>query len=799
MTSDVEGEFHICVGYHGTGKMGGGQRLRIGRKGFARTPVRPYRLTVFTIRVTLKRTAPNAGRDTTMPTTTRREFLTATATAGGLLFFLPLTGCRRPAGEEAPTTLGFYVELHGDGRVTILAPKIEMGQGTFTSLPMIVAEELDVAWDDVTVEYAPVDRTKYGWQGAGGSTSVWQSWDRLRRAGAQARGMLLAAAAARWGVPAAEITTASGRVRHEASGRALRYAALAAEAAAQDPPEDPPLKSTAAFSIIGRETRQKGLEAIVDGTERYSSDTRREGMLRAVVVRGPLDGRVAAVRDAAARAVPGVHDVVRLDRNAHREIIANGVAVIAESTWAAISASRLLEIDWERDAGTLVDTEEIHRRTIAVLDRPGEVLRDDGNVEAGLRRAARVVEAEYHLPLLAHACMEPGNCYVDLQPDRTIVRGPFQDSIGVQEYVAAMRGHAPAQVTVEVARLGGGFGRRLPSDYATEATALALQVGRPLHVVWTREDDVRYDAYRPMSVHRLRAGLDRAGRLIAFHHRKAGTPIAWSPIRERRPARTYEIYPDDPPAGLIPDFRVEYAPVETALPLGTWRSVVHSGNAFVIESFLDELAHAAGKDPVAFLRELYGAAGDLPYADHGGPVLRPSRLLGVLDIVADRGGWGSPPPAGRSRGIAAHFTFGSYAAQMAEVSVGDGGAIQVHRVVAAIDCGTPVNPSGIRAQVEGGIVYGLSAALFGEITIADGRVEQSNFHDYPVLRINQMPEIEVHIVPSPEPPTGTGETSVPPIAPAVANAVFAATGQRLRRMPFLRGRGAAGPGGGGGR
>jgi len=715
-------------------------------------------------------------------TLSRREFVTATATAGGLLFVIPLTGCTKsPSGPSVP--LGFYLRLHPDGRVTILAPKIEMGQGTFTSLPMIIADELDVDWDDVVVEYAPVDRDKYGWQGAGGSTSIWGSWDPLRRGGAQARAMIVAAAGVRWGVPASEVTTRQGRVHHQPTNRSLRYAALATEAAAQEPPDNPPLKSPDRFNIIGRPTRQAGLEPIITGRESYSYDTRRDGMLRAVIVRGPLDGVVAGVRDAAARAVPGVRDIARLDRSAHRSIIANGVAVVADSTWAAIKASRLLEVDWEREGATL-DTEVIHQQCVAALDSGGEVLRDDGDVDRALRGAARVVEAEYHLPLLAHACMEPGNCYVDLQPEHTIVRGPFQDSLDVQNFVAAMREHEPSQVTVEVARLGGGFGRRLPSDYATEAVALARQLDAPLQVAWTREDDIRYDPYRPMSVHRLRAGLDDDGRLIALHHRKAGTPIAWSPIRDRRPARHYEIYPDDPPAGLIPHSRVEYVPVETALPLGTWRSVVHSGNGFVMGAFFDELASAAGTDPVDFQRTLFRGADDLPYRDHGGPVFSPGRYLNVLNLVADRSDWGSVTPEGRGRGIAAHFTFGSYAAQMAEVSVSEGGTIHVHRVVAGIDCGTPVNPSGIQAQVESGIVYGLSATLSGEITIKDGRVQQSNFHDYRVLRINQMPDIDVHIVPSTEPPTGTGETSTPPIAAAVANAVFAATGRRLRQPPF---------------
>jgi isoquinoline 1-oxidoreductase beta subunit len=719
-------------------------------------------------------------------TYTRREFVTATATAGGLLFLIPLPGC--VSGSAAPSSqaipVGVYVRIHPDGRVTILTPKIEMGQGTFTSLPMIIAEELDVAWDDVRVEYAPVDRDRYRWQGAGGSTSVWESWDSLRAGGARARAMIVAAAAARWGVPTGDITTRDGRVLHEGTNRSLGYAELAEEAAAQTPPAEPMLKAPEHYRIIGQPVRAAGLEAIVTGRESYSSDTRRDGAFYAVVARGPLDGVVAGVNDTAARAVPGVRDVVRLDRSAHQSIIANGVAVIADATWPAIQASRLLEIEWQRD-GALLDTDAVHEQCVSALNAgDGEVLRDDGDVEQALRSAARLVEAEYQAPLLAHACMEPGNCFADVGPDYAIVRGPFQNPWGAQDDVANVLGLDRSQVTVEPARLGGGFGRRLPSDYAAEAVALAREVGEPLHLVWTREDDIRYDNFRPISLHRLRAGLDADGRLTAFHHRKAGTPVAWSPIRGRREARRYEIYPDDPPAGLIPNVRVEYAPVESGLPLGTWRSVVHSANGFVMGAFFDELAAEAGVDPVAFQQSLFGGTADLPYRDHGGPVFSPRRYLRVLDLVAERGGWGSATPPGRGRGIAAHFTFGSYAAQMAEVSVAENGVIRVHRVVAAIDCGIPVHPEGIRAQVESGIVYGLSAALWGEITVREGLVEQSNFHDYPVLRMNQMPDIEVHIVPAEEPPKGTGETSTPPIAAAVANAVYAVTGKRLRRPPF---------------
>lgn len=717
----------------------------------------------------------------------RRDLLKVGAAAGGgLLASIVVPGCRpsgsgRPAGAGTGVTV--FVRLHPDGWITVQAPKIEMGQGTRTSLPMILAEELDVAWERVLVEPAPLDQTRFGWQGAGGSTSVWTSWEPLRKAGAAVRAMLRRAAAERWAVPVDEVDATLGRVRHAASGRSAAYGELAAAAAALPVPDDPPLKAPETFRIIGRPVRQAGIEAIVTGAEAYAWDTRRPGMLRVAVQRGPLGATVRAVRDARARAVAGVRGVVQLDRERHPALLWHGVAVVADTSWAAFEGQRALEVEWSGGA-TPADSDALAAALRAAVDRPGRVLARAGDVERGLRASATVVDAVYELPLLAHAPMETNAAFADVQPDRVIVRGPFQDPDAMRAAAAELTGRPPEQVTVEPCRLGGGFGRRLPVDYGVEAVVLALAAGAPVQVIWSREDDVRFDQFRPAAAHRLTAGLDPDGRIVAWRHRKASTSLRRfrDPTTDR--PEHYELYPDDPPAGLVPGYQLEYTPLETPVALGTWRSVVHSGNAFAWQGFVDELARAAGRDPLVFQQTLLGPDRVLPYAQHGGPGWNPGRLRRVLELAAAAARWDAAPPPGRARGLAGHFTFGSYAAMVAEVSVDADGRIRVHRVVAAIDCGTPVNPLGIEAQVAGGILYGLSAALYGEITFRHGVVDQGNFDSYPVVRLPDAPAIDVHIVPSREPPRGTGETATPPILPAVANAVFAATGLRLRRPPF---------------
>lgn len=734
-------------------------------------------------------------------TLSRREFVKLTGFAsGGMLVSVWLPGCDRAAvprataaearlaGADAfsPDAMALtpWFRIEPDGRVTVFAQKIEMGQGTMTSLPMILADELDVEWGRVVVAPAPLAERTYGWQGAGGSTSVWQSWTMLRRAGATARHLLREAAANRWNVPASECETGAGRVTHSASGNTAHYGELAADAAALPVPDAPVLKDHSAFHIIGRPTRQVGLEAIVTGRTSFGIDTRADGALRASVERAPVLGaRPQRVDDAEARAVRGVRDVILLDKAAHPSILHHGVAVLADATWPATKGRRALRVEWSDSEGRAESSESIAARFRDAIARPGKVLRSAGDADAALRGAATTIEADYEVPFLAHAPMEPGNCFADVRADSVLLRGPLQDPAEAVMFAAEITGIPRERVRIEHARLGGGFGRRLSSDYAAEAAYLSMKAGAPVQVVWTREDDIRFDMYRPAALHRLAAGLDASGRVIAWTHRQVSTS-RYGYQAPDRPPESSEVYPDDPPAGMVANYRVEYSPVESLLPRGAWRSVVHSGNAFVTECFTDEVAHAAGIDPVSFRLAMYGEDRELPYRDHGGPVLDVGRLRRVLEVAAEAAGWGGELPGGHAHGVAVRFTFGGYAAQIAEVSVDVDGAVRVHRVTASIDCGTPVNPSGIRAQVVGGIVFGLTAALHGEITVRDGGVVQGNFDDYPLLRIDRMPEIDVHMVPSTRDPGGTGEMSVPPIAPAVANAVFAATGERVRRTPI---------------
>jgi isoquinoline 1-oxidoreductase beta subunit len=500
------------------------------------------------------------------------------------------------------------------------------------------------------------------------------------------------------------------------------------------------------------------------------------------VLHPPFGHRLAALSSARAERVPGVRRVVRIDPLPSPLHLRQGVAVLADTTWAAMQGQRALEATWEATPGPPVDLEAVRTAMLEAVGRPGETVRSDGDVDAALGRAARTVDATYEVPLLAHAPMEPMNCLADVRADRAEVWGPMQDPDGVRGLAARVTGLDPTAVTVHMTRAGGGFGRRLMSDYAAEAAYLSKVVSRPVQVVWTREEDFRQDFFRPCGVHRMRAGLDATGGITTWEHRLAN-PSRYAYAKAERPPVSSEMYPDDFPAGCLPNVRLSYAVVESGIPGGAWRSTLHSSNAFAVQSFVDELAHALGRDPLAFRLELLGAARRLPYKGHGGPVFDTGRLAAVLRLASDRAGWGTPLPTGRARGIAGHFTFGSYAAHVVEVSRASGG-VRVDRIVAAIDCGRVVNLSGAEAQVQGGVLDGLGAALHGRITVERGRVQQSNFDGYRLLRIDEAPRLEVHFIESATPPSGLGEPPVPPVAPALANAIFALTGVRLRRLPF---------------
>ncbi|HVE78466.1 MAG TPA: molybdopterin cofactor-binding domain-containing protein [Gemmatimonadaceae bacterium] len=723
----------------------------------------------------------------------RRSFLKiSTGATGGLLVgvALPasgrltkLLGAAEPPAD--PVALGAFIEIAPDDTVVIWSKNPEIGQGVKTALPMLVAEELDVDWARVRVRQADLAPMRFGSQFAGGSYAVREHYLPMRRAGALAREMLLLAAAGRWGVEVTSCRTERGAVVHESSGRRATYGALAADAARLPAPPAPRLKDERDFRLIGTRVGPVDAAEIVSGAARYGLDARVPGMLFATIAKPPFGATVGRVNDAAALALPGVWRVVRVEGLPNPIHMMSGVAVVADSTWAAIRAQRALAVEWNAGVSADASSEQVMARARALVRQPGTRLRQDGDPDAAFAGAARVVEAEYEVPFLAHAPMEPVNCTAHVRADGAELWGPMQDPGGAQRLAAQVTGLPERSITVHVHRSGGGFGRRLMSDAAAEAAFLSKAVGAPVQVVWTREDDLRHDYYRPSGCHRLRAALDARGALVAWTHHLANTS-RYQFARRTDPPEASELYRDDFPAWLVANFRLEHSAVTTAIPTGAWRATLHSSNAFAVQSFVDEVAHATGADPLAFRLALLGPPRDIPYADHGGPVFSTARMAGVLRLAAERAGWGSPPPAGRAHGIAGHFTFGSYAAVVAEVSADRDGRVRVHRVVAAADCGRVINRSGAEAQVEGGVLDGVGAALYGEVTVERGRVAQGSFNEYRLLRMREAPVVEPHFVDSGAPPTGLGETAVPPTAPAIANAVFALTGRRVRRLPLAR-------------
>lgn len=732
-----------------------------------------------------------------MNTVDRRTFLRAASTAaGGLLVTFHIGDALDAAGPFRPNG---YVRIDPDGSVTVWAKNPDMGQGIKTSLAMMIAEELDADWSRVRVEQADLNRAWYGGQGAGGSDGTPSDGPLGQRAGAAARAMLVAAAAAQWRVEPSDCETLRGVVHHRASKRMLTYGQLAPAAAALPVPTDVALKDPARYTIIGRRTRGVDTPKIVTGRPIYGLDAHVPGMLYAVVEKCPVHGgRPTIVDDRAALAVSGVTRVILIDGAENPTHLKPGVAVVASSTWAAMKGREALRVTWDHGPGQDESSGTLSAQFRALAQSGGKVLAERGDVQAAFAAAHTKVDVVYEAPFLAHATLEPQNCLASVRGDRCEIWGPLQMPTSGSEVVAGVLGIPKEQVSIHVTRIGGGFGRRLMSDYAAEAAVISRAVGAPVQVVWTREDDMRHDYYRPAGYHHVRAGLDREGALTVWHHhllttsrdtyRRGTVPEdtetygLLAPVNpDPRKQLDYDFQPT-----LIPHCRVEYTEAKTSVPTGAWRAPSHNFNAFVIESVLDELAHAAHVDPIALRLSYYGERSDFPYEGGDPSPFDPARLKGVLTLAVEKSGWGSPLPRGRGRGLAVHYTFGSYAAEVADVSVGPSNRLRVHRVVAAVDVGIAVNPLNIEAQTQGGIIDGLSAAMFGEITIEGGRTKQGTFEDYPLLRNAQAPAIDVHIVPSRSKPTGFGEIALPPIAPAVANAIFAATGRRVRRLPFTR-------------
>lgn len=719
----------------------------------------------------------------------RRSFLKAGGVTGAVL----TVGFRidEAFGQEAskekpkPNPFDAWVRIGKDDSVTLVVGKSEMGQGIFTALPMILAEELDVDWARVKVEQAATNPAWYS-HGTGGSSSIRTSYTPLRQAGAAARAMLVQAAAAQWKMDAAKLTTDSGTVIGP-SGQRATYGALVAAASKLPVPDHKTvaLKDPAKFRIIGKATPRADLPSKTDGSAQFGIDVRVPGMLYAVVARTPVyGGKVKSYDAAKAKTVKGVRHVVELPKVDDGAFTRGGIAVIADSRHAAFKGREALQIEWEGGPIAGLSNDSLRRDFEAMIAKGGTVVRDDGDAAKALG-AAQKIEAAYEVPFQAHAPMEPLNATAHVKPDGVEIWTGCQGPQDLRDTVAGALGFKPEQVVVHTTLLGGGFGRRYTFDTGLEAAQASKAAGAPVQLLLTREDDIQQCFYRPFSLHQMAGALGADGLPTAWTHKMASTSIStfWDPP-DKVVHEASEIGGAVNLPYAVPNVHMEYSPSPRGFPVIWWRSVEHSGNAFVVESFLDELAAAAKMDPLAFRLKLLAEPRQVKYPKEGDdPALDTRRLKAVLELAAEKSGWGKPLEEGRFRGIAGHFSFHTYAAQVAEVSVTKG-KVRVHKVTAAIDCGRVIHPDGVAAQVESSIVYGLTATLKSAITVKDGRVEQSNFHDYEMLRIDEMPVVEVFTVASDAPPTGTGEPGLPPIAPAVANAVFAATGKRIRRLPI---------------
>jgi isoquinoline 1-oxidoreductase beta subunit len=717
---------------------------------------------------------------------TRRQILQA---GGGLVLAFALPACdrehrnetppeaavgdatERVTGESSDFDTGGFIRIDPAGVVTLIVHKVEMGQGTFTAIPMLLAEELEVDLSRVRLEQAPADNSLYadpllGGQVTGGSTSVRGAWEPLRRVGATARMMLVEAAAQRWDVSADACVARNGVVTHTETGRAFHYGELVDAAAKLEVPTIVRLKESSDFRIIGKPLKRLDSPAKVNGSAQFGIDVRLSNMAIATVAASPvIGGTLAAAKEDAALAIKGVQKILKLD---------NAVAVVADHMWAARQGLAALAPTWNDGPNAAATTQTIVAQMDAASRKPGAVARNDGNAADQIASSRRKVEAVYQMPFLAHATMEPMNCTVDLRPESCDIWVGTQVPALAQGAAAKVTGLPLEKVRIHNHYIGGGFGRRLEVDFISQAVAFAKQLDKPLKVVWTREEDIQHDMFRPYYLDRFAASLDEKGMPEAWSHRITGSSI----MARFAPAAVKDGIDSDAVEGArdlqyaIPNVRVEYVRHEPPIPTAFWRGVGATHNVWVVESFIDELAASAKQDPVKYRRALLEKA---------------PRMRAVLELAASKSSWGQPgkAPQGRrfGRGISVQFAFGSYMAQVAEVSVDASGEVQVHRVVCAVDCGQVINPDTVVAQIESGVIFGLSAALWNEITLAKGRVQQSNFHDYRIMRINEAPPIEVHIVSSADSPGGIGEPGTSATAPALTNAIFAATGRRIRKLP----------------
>jgi isoquinoline 1-oxidoreductase subunit beta len=715
-------------------------------------------------------------------TTSRRAFLKG---SGGLSAALVIgfdwaKGSKRAfaAGNAVPEAVfapNAFVRIGVDNSITIISKHLEMGQGSYTGIATVLAEELDADWAQVRVESAPADAKRYNnlafgpMQGTGGSSAMANSWMQLREAGAKARAMLCTAAAKQWQVPVTELTVEKAVVHHAASKRQASFGSLAKAASAVPVPEKVTLKDRKDFKLIGTRPPRVDVPAKCDGTAQFTLDVVQPGMLVALLKRPPLFGGTVKRFDAsAASAIPGVVKVLQVPR---------GVAVVAQNFWAAKRARDLLQVEWDEDKAEKRSSAEIMAEYRKLAEQPAASARKDGDAGKAIAGAAKKLSATFEFPYLAHAPMEPLDAVVKLTADSCDIWAGDQFQTVDQMNAAKAAGLQPQQVNIHTLYAGGSFGRRANfySDYIVEAVSIAKAFGAegtPIKLQWTREDDIQGGLYRPMYFHKMEAGLDAQGKLSGWHHVIVGQSIMAGTMFGGAPIDATSVEGAASIAYDIPNIAVDLATTKTGVPVLWWRVVGSSHTTFAVETFIDEAAYAAGEDAFEFRRKLLGKS---------------PRLKAVLELAAQKAGWqSSPMPKGKGRGIAVAEAFKTFVAQVVEVTVDEQGLIKVDRVVCAVDCGTAINPDIIAAQMEGGIGFGVGAALYGAITLKNGRVEQSNFNNYRVLRMNEMPKVEVHIVPSSEAPTGVGEPGVAPVGPAIANAVFAATGKRVREFPFLR-------------
>jgi isoquinoline 1-oxidoreductase subunit beta len=703
----------------------------------------------------------------------RRQFLVGGAIAGTglvLAFYVPHHGLH-PVGEQIfkPNA---YLHIAPDGKITVVVARSEMGQGVRTALPMILAEELDADWSQIAIEQAGAS-TLFGDQSTGGSASVRTTWDPMRQAGAAAREMLVTAAAHQWNVPAVECTTEKGFVLHAASNRRTSYGELVERASKLPVPKEPRLKAASAYTLVGKSMPRLDTPSKTDGSAEFGIDFRTPGMKYAFLARCPVIGsKVAGFDDSEARKVPGVTQVAKVGDSA--------VAVAADSVFAALQGRKALKVSWDDGPNRNLNTAAIFDVLRRAVDAKAVSLQSAGDVS---NAKGRRHEAAYETPLLAHAPMEPENCFAHYLGTSCEVWAPTQVPQDVRDSVASAVGLKPENVHVNVTLLGGGFGRRLEHDYAVEAALVSKAIGSPVKVMWTREDDMRFSTYRPPSVHHLSAVLDPQGWPVGFSHRLISPTISGQKGQPGDGGIDPDLKDEASFLYLIPNLSIEYVAAPCAVPLGWLRSVYAAQMAFADESFLDELAISAGKDPLEYRLHLLAEDKEISYFD---TKWRSDRLRGVLQLVADKSGWDKPLPAGHHRGIAAFGCFGTYAAEVVELTMQDGDP-HVEHVVVAVDCGQVINPNILEQQMHSAVIFGLSAALRGQITIDGGQIQQANFDTYPILRMNEVPTIETYFVESHEAPTGIGEPPVPPLAPALCNAIYAATKKRIRKLPILNG------------